>query len=561
VAQLLVLPSAASPFRAGRWAVTAALLAWAVAVRVVAARRGGLELPWHPLAAVLAVLPALAALSAAWSPAPLGSLASAGASAAWLGAVAVMAGLGERWFGRCAAAAVLATATSAAVGVGQRLGVSPLTVEPASGGGRFAVVGLAGNPADLAAAALAASLVAVAAPGPSRRLRAVAVAVLLAGIAATATLAAAAGLLLAAVAWTLLVLGASRRVRLALLAVTVAVGGAALAPRVPALLGAVRAGDWYALLSARADGWTAAAEMVRERPVGGVGAAGYGCRYASARLAWLERHGGTGRRGELATHFQWAHCEPLQVAAELGLLGVLWMGAAAWAAARGRPSLGPWAAVVAAGLAPVALLHYPTRVAAVMAPVAVLVAGLLRAAPRRRVRVGWMAAAVVAAVAVALAAGAVVTLRWQRWLGAADRALAAAPSLPPAARGRVALGVERGALEWARRPYPEPCRAWRVAGRARLLRGAPGRAEAAFREADRCCPHEEAWLGLGLALAARGRTTEAMPHLAAACRINPALLVEVPEGALREAVRAALGLPRPRPGPRRRRGAASSPER
>ena len=39
------------------------------------------------------------------------------------------------------------------------------------------------------------------------------------------------------------------------------------------------------------------------------------------------RSSSRGGRGEVASHFEWAHCDPLQVVAELGLLGVLWLAA------------------------------------------------------------------------------------------------------------------------------------------------------------------------------------------------------------------------------------------
>ena len=81
-------------------------------------------------------------------------------------------------------------------------------------------------------------------------------------------------------------------------------------PRVEHSVQAIRSGNWYGLLSARADGWSAAAQMIAEQPVTGVGAAQFGCRFAPARLSWLDRRGGHGGRGELATHFEWAHCEP-----------------------------------------------------------------------------------------------------------------------------------------------------------------------------------------------------------------------------------------------------------
>ena len=69
-------------------------------------------------------------------------------------------------------------------------------------------------------------------------------------------------------------------------------------------------------MSARSDGWTAAAEMALEQPLHGVAAGHFTHGYFPSRLAWLEARSASGRRGELATHFEWAHCDPLQLIAE-----------------------------------------------------------------------------------------------------------------------------------------------------------------------------------------------------------------------------------------------------
>ena len=50
---------------------------------------------------------------------------------------------------------------------------------------------------------------------------------------------------------------------------------------------------------------------------------------------------------------------------------------------------------------------------------------------------------------------------------------------------------------------------WRIAGRAALARGDEAAAERFFRRALKLWPHEEAELGLGLALADQGRRGEA----------------------------------------------------
>ncbi len=81
---------------------------------------------------------------------------------------------------------------------------------------------------------------------------------------------------------------------------------------------------------------------------------------------------------------------------------------------------------------------------------------------------------------------------------------------------------------------------WRLIGRARLLRDAPGPAEAAFSTAMAVWPHEEAEFGLGLALAAQDRRVQAVAHLTRVCRTNPSLTALILDSDLRHTVEEAL---------------------
>lgn len=556
--QTVVVVQAESPFRLSKWAVAGGLAFVGAAVALAgAAAAHRLRLPVSRLLVVAAVLPVVMALSAAWSDAPGGSLRAAG----WAGAMALVAlaaaALDEGWRRRAGWAVVWGAEISAGVALAQAAGLDPLGIAPVAPGARFHITGLAGNPADLAAGSLLAlailSWLLAGCEGPARRRWLLGVP-LLGAAAATMTLTA-----LAALGALLPVLGLrlvprGRRVRAAVAAGVLLAGALAVSlPRLEEAFGRVRSGDWYLLLSARGDGWSAAAEMIRERPLTGVGAGRYSCRFAPARLSWLEAHGGTGARGEMATHFEWAHCDPLQLAAELGVLGLAWLAGLAWAVAAPQVRRHPaWLPSLVA-VVPFALLHYPFHLALTLVPLALLAGemGARESGDRGRALDGFRRWAVVVPAGAVLAWAAwagVSRLDMNLWLGRAEAALAAARGVPATARSAALLPVEREALERIRGGAGDRARLWRIVGRCRLGRGVPHEAEAAFRRSLELCAHEEAWMGVGLALAAQGRRGEGLVWLVRACRINPALARVIPEGSLREAVREAMGMREPRGG-------------
>jgi hypothetical protein len=77
---------------------------------------------------------------------------------------------------------------------------------------------------------------------------------------------------------------------------------------------------------------------------------------------------------------------------------------------------------------------------------------------------------------------------------------------------------------------------WRIVGKARLVRSEPQSAEHAFRAANQLWPHEEAELGLGIALDGQQRRSEAMFFLGRVCRTNPTLARQIQDEDLRRAV-------------------------
>ncbi len=544
--EVLVLPAAASPFRVPKMALAVAGLALLAGLAASPAlwRRGSWRLPGGRLAGIFLALPLLQALSALWADHPRRALAAAATTAAWTAGLLLLAALGREARLRAASWAGAGAVLSGTVMLLQAAGAPILQ---SARGGRFALAGLAGNPADLAMATimLAPLLLGPLADRQGGRLRTAAGLFLVGTGLATRTLTGLGSVGAMAVGWLLL----TRSRRLWSLAAGVAAVGLAAAllggvgTRVAELAGQARAGNWYGVLSARADGWSAAAEMIRTRPVLGVGAGNYGATFFPSRLAWLERRDEHGARGEQATHFSRAHCDPLQLVAELGIPGLAWLAALLWLVLH-RLRRDP--AILPAALAalPFLLLHYPAHVAVGLVPLVLVGAALLDAGgpvldpPLPSSHVLRRATAVVLlGAALATAAWQVREVRFSLWLGSLQRVLRHSDRLPPGRRER-ALRLAAATVERRMEEHPgEVSRLLPELGRALLAAGDAAGAEEAFRLTLRYAPRAEAALGLGLALARQGRTTEALVWLERAGRVNPALLELVPDRRLREQVR------------------------
>jgi hypothetical protein len=407
------------------------------------------------------------------------------------------------------------------------------------------LTGLTGNPADLAMAAMLLAPLALEAFADRRSPvgRWAVPAVLLVVPVATQTLAG----VVAAVAVTGVWLIQRRSARawgvvVAAAAVIAAVGlTTGLADRARSVARQVSAGDWYQLLSAREDGWTAAAEMVRSRPVNGVGAGAYTVEFYPARLAWLEGHDASGRRGELATHFDSAHCDPLQLTAETGVLGVAWMLALLVSLWRRRAHRDPVFVQMAAAALPFLLLHYPTLLAVGLVPIVLALARVTALEPRLAARVSGTALRRLAvggfvALAVVVAAWQARRVAVDVWKGAILAAFDSYQALPPAGRGRALATLE---AELARRGSTlAGHQAWvsRKLGLVQLTRGESAAAVSTLRTSMDLWPHEEAELGIGVALDRLGRRTEALAALGRVSRVNPALVALIPDDDLRRAV-------------------------
>ena len=544
--QIAVLPGAASAFRLPKEAVVLAALSLAAGIggaRTLS--RGTLRLPRSPLLAVLIALPLLQAISSLWSASPRRALESSLLTVIWVAGVAWIAGLEAASRRRLLVFAASGAALSAFVMLMQVAGAEIPGLSVRSPDRRLLLTGLTGNPADLAmAAVLLAPLLLFWGEGARKKFSYGGLAVLLALAAVTTrTLTGLAALVAVLMVW--LIQQRSRKLTLttlgvgsALLAVALAMG---LGQRITLGLERVRTGDWYALVSARGDGWSAASEMIRERPLTGVGAANFTQQYYPSRLAWLTRHGEVGRRGELASHFEWAHCDPLQVEAELGFLGLLWMATLVVVVVRTRPRAGPLLPLAAAAIAPFLLLHYPTHIAVGLVPIVLVLAELV-AADEKEVgsRKTWRGRSALAALLVILALlGAVWQLRrvaLDLWMGGLEQRLLLCQAADNEQRNRMAAAVEAQVLARIGRLKGAAPSLWRTVGRARLLRGEPKGAEVAFRTAAASWPHEDADFYLGLSLAAQGRRSEALTTLGRVCRTNPALINLIGQPDLRRAV-------------------------
>jgi O-antigen ligase len=557
--QIVVLPGAASPFRTPK-DVLALILILVVAGLSIAGQllKGRLSIRWSALAAVLLALPLLQLASGFWSASPRLALTAALHTSIWIGGGLWIATATPKERLRLVDATAIGAAISGAVLVVQAAGLAIFSLGPEGPSGRLGLTGLTGNPADLSmAAVLILPLVLTTFADKKRSWFSWSLAILLTGAAVVSqTLTAVVALGLVWTTW--LIQQRSRRlwiIAAATAVVLVAVGSTTgLETRIHRQLQRIENGDWYFLLSARSDGWTAAGEMVRENPVMGTGASNFSQAYYPARIAWLDRTGSIGHRAELATHFRFTHCDPLQMVAELGAPGLLWMIALLIVIGRTRTRGDPLPPLALAAFAPFALFHFPTHLAVSLVPLILTLGHLLAAGHEVVVEPRpWSRRLAAALLVVAVLAGTywqLHRLMLNLWRGGLNHALAVMQTLDEPIRSQQAAMVESQILP--RMPGLDEARPWlwRMVGQARLARGEDMGAESAFKNAMTLWPHEEAEFGLGLALAAqdrrfteqgraldsRNRRGEAVVHLARVCRTNPALLELIEIDDLRQAV-------------------------
>lgn len=545
--EVAVLPGAASPFRLVKEAVALGGLLPVAAFGLAAAlRRGTAAVPRGPVTVALLALPVLQAVSATWSRHPHRAVETAVATAIWALVAVWLATLEDRERDRVTVWAATGAAVSAAYLLLQAAGVHLLALGRPADGDRGLLFGLTGNPADLsmAAALLLPALLWMPSEHIGPRRRWTLIAILATGIAVSQTFTGYVALGLVA-----LVVLVHRRSRLLWLT---AAGGAVVlvalalatgvATRIDKQVARIQKGDWYFLLSARADGWTAGAEMVRTTPLTGVGAGNFTVEYYPSRLSWLEEHGAVGGRGELATHFAWAHNDPLQLGSELGLAGLLWLAATFVALLRSGAGRDPTVATTALALAPFAVLHYPLHLAVGILPIVLVLGRALAREAAGSPPVARSGSATVVAVLLAVAALGGAVWQVQRlaldvWRASMEVGAARLDRFAPEHRQAVAAALETELQHRIQRAPGDAPWLWRVLGQVRFAAGDPVGAEAAFRTSNSLWPHEDAEFWLGRALAAQGRRGEALVYLGRVCRTNPALIRMIPDPDLQRAVR------------------------
>lgn len=557
--QIVVLPGAASPFRTPKDVLALILLLLVPGISIASQLlKGRLGFRWSALATVLLALPLIQAVSAIWSASPRLALTSSFHTAIWIvGALWIATITGKERL-RLVDATALGAAISGVVLMAQAAGLAVFSLGPAGPSGRLNLTGLTGNPADLSmAAVLILPLVLTACAGKTESRFRWSLAILLTGAAVVSqTLTAFVALGLVWTTW--LIQQRSRQLWVTATAtamILVAVGlFTGLDARIQRQFQRLENGDWYFLLSARSDGWTAAGEMARDNPIVGTGASHFSHAYYPARIAWLDRTGSIGRRAELATHFRFSHCDPLQMIAELGFPALFWMIALLVTIASTRTRGDPLPPLALAAFMPFALLHFPTHLSVSLVPLVVTLGHIL--ASGREVVVEprpWPGRAAAVLLVLAVLTGTywqLHRLMLNLWRGGLNHTLTVMQNADEPLRSQQAAVIESQILP--RMPGLDEARPWlwRMVGQARLARGDDIGSETAFRSAMVLWPHEEAEFGLGLALAAqdrrfkqqgrtldsRNRRGEAIVHLARVCRTNPALLELIEEDDLRQAV-------------------------
>jgi len=557
--QIVVLPGAASPFRTPKTVLALIVILVVVGLSVAGQlARGRLTIRWSPLAAFLLCLPLIQIVSAFWSSSPRLALVAAIHSVIWIGGALWIATASAHERLRLIDATAIGAAISGGILIAQAAGLTVFSLIPAGPSGRLNLTGLTGNPADLSMAAVLLLPLLLTAPGSADRrwIRWTLAVLLTAAAVISQTLTAFVAMGMVWAIW--LFQQRSRRLWIASAAtsiVVIAVGlSTGLDTRIYRQLKRIERGDWYLVLSARSDGWTAASEMVRNHPMVGTGASNFTQAYYPSRISWLDRTGSIGRRTELATHFRFAHCDPLQMVAELGVPGLIWIIALVIVAYRSRPRGDPLPPLAMAAFVPFALFHFPTHLAVGLLPL-ILTLGHVMAADREVVvEPGkWTRRLSTVAVVILVLIGTYLqlhSLMLNLWRGGLTYALSVIQTLDEPQRSQQAAAIESQVLP--RIPALDGARPWlwRLVGQARIARGDDTGAEIAFRNAMGLWPHEEAEFGLGLALASqdlrlheqgldldgRNRRGEAIVHLARVCRTNPALLELINDSDLRQTV-------------------------
>lgn len=399
VAPLLVFPTAKEAFRLPKlmtsgWLALASLLFFAWELRSAGTIRPA-EIWRRP--AVRALLPILLVATASLFATDHPLHAREGLADLWIGVAALIGwslALEPRRLERLLFGLLVPASLLALLGILQFHQIyQPFPFTGIGYDPRLSVTSFAGNPGDLAAylvlPCLIAQFVIARRTGGARLLAGAALVLCLYAVALTQTLAALASLAVGSLLlWALLM--PPRRAAIlfgggAALALVLVLAIAPLRERLTAKAGQALAGDWNSVLTGRLDGWRAAALMLREHPLTGVGHGAYRPEYVPAALTLMDR-GVELYPEHVQPVFANAHNEYLEAAAEWGIAGIL---ALLWGLrvliatlrrSRGEREGGEqalaWAGVAA--LAVLSLVYFPFRIALVAFPAILFLSWVFR---------------------------------------------------------------------------------------------------------------------------------------------------------------------------------------
>jgi len=428
----------------------------------------------------------------------------------------------------------------------------PDTFDRPDAAARFDWVGTLGNPGDVATfLAIPALLAAGRAVAPGKRrwfwagAAAFTAAVLLGTRTVTGALALAAGVLV--LAWR--AVPRSRRLP-AVAAIAVLAGvvflATPLANRVSAAVNEARHGGLIWMGSARGAAYAAAGSMIAARPVTGVG---FGLFEANSfRFQSEEALADRGRVLGLITGFGEAHDDPLQYAAETGILGVLLAAAGIALALRRRDGRAAGAPVDPAPLAAAALVlaltQFPLHLAAVAAQWVVVAALAVSPLPAPPETAGWSSRLRLLAIGVLI--GATVAVSWQRYRATVamqqGRVLVETLRISPMRRdakielARAAFANLQRRVRW----LPDSWEAAVTLGNVAAAAGETAAALDSFGRALALADRPEVRFDVGMTMLAAGNHQEGMTQLVRAVHLNPAIFREVHDAALARELRGRL---------------------
>ena len=412
---------------------------------------------------------------------------------------------------------------------------------------RFLAAGLIGNAGDVGMALVLPALLLFASGTTSgsvrtRALSSLGLLLALLGLLATESVGPALAFSAGALLYVVLDFPRRRLALLMLLALAFLAGVTGAGQRVLVKLSQLRAGDVATATTQRDIGLYAAREMVRARPILGVGPGAFSNRFVPARLAAEERIGRRLVHRSGSAHFDNAHSEPVTFAAEVGLpaacaacVAVLALFAGLFSRRREEAlAFTPSADALLASLFGVALLalgDFPMRIAVASGPAAFL-AGLAfrRIASGREAPSSRLTLSVAGAWALLLIALAGVRSFTTFEQAAGESFLRNAASAPEEAgpERTELLSAADSRLRLVRALRPRAATALLASGSVQSLKGERERAQALYARSAGLEERAESDLNLGRAAAALGQMEDARDLFARTVWIQPRLLDALP---------------------------------